>query len=263
MKKYFYTIPSALVLIIQCLTLMGSQSVLAAQISNNWVYKISIVKDAPTPDMATKAIAAAGMLLGSVTVAQGSDIGTIDEKTFDLTSRIKVSTLLSMLDSNLNMLRQSNGTFENGIAFTRRYTDKRGSKPQMQMVADMKRRHYAFSKGTESTRNDPMKYIMVDMAMLPYAFMGRTAPKNIFSIVFTDGKSTYSTSLTPKPEKIEMAGKTISAIRLSGFASGGSLDLWVREADGYPLHMRIGLNARYGAVLDQKVESVPTTLFVR
>jgi hypothetical protein len=39
--------------------------------------------------------------------------------------------------------------------------------------------------------------------------------------------------------------------------------LWVREADGYPLQMRVGLNAQYGAVLDQQVEAVPKALFVR
>jgi hypothetical protein len=75
--------------------------------------------------------------------------------------------------------------------------------------------------------------------------------------------SIYTTGLTPRPEKLEVAGQTLAAVRLSGTASGGMLDLWLGEADGYPLQMRVGLNAQYGAVLDQQVEAVPKALFVR
>jgi hypothetical protein len=236
---------------------------MSGPVSANWVYKISIVKGAPTPDMASKAIAAAGMLLGAVTVADGSDVGTIDAKGFSLRSHIKVATLLSMLDSNLNMDRQSNGIFVNGIALTQRYSDKRGSNPELLMVTNRAQRQIAFSKGLGTARTEPMKYATVDIAMLPYAFIGRPAPKALAFVAFTDGKSIYTTGLTPRPEKIEVAGQTQAAVRLSGTASGGTLDLWVREADGYPLQMRVGLNAQYGAVLDQQVQAVPMALLVR
>lgn len=260
MNKQFNIVSATLFLIVQCIIIVASPVATAAPVSVNWVYKISPVKGAPTPDMATKAIAAAGMVLGSVTVARGSDAGMIDKKGFRLKSHIKVSTLLSMLDSNLDMVRQSNGIFYNGVAFTQRYSDKRGSNPEM-LLAATKQNRYAFYKGTEEVHSEPMKFLVVDIAMLPYAFIGRPAPKRIFSIVFSDGKSMYTTSLTPRSESLEVAGKRISAVRLSGFASGGALDLWIREADGYPLRMRVGLNARYGVVLDQTVQAAPATLF--
>lgn len=263
MKKTLSLISVALALVVQGLALTASQAAMAAPVSANWVYKIGIVKGAPTPDMASKAIAAAGMLFGSVTVASGSDAGTIDEKGFNLRSHIKVSTLLSMLDRNLNMVRQSNGIFVSGVSSTQRYSDKRGSNPELLLVANTKQKQYVFTNGTGPARIEPMKYTVVDIAMLPYAFIGRPAPKTLSFIAFTDGKSIFSTNLTPKPEKIEIAGKPIPAVRLSGLASGGALDLWIREADGYPLHMRIGLSAQYGAVLDQRVEAAPMALFVR
>jgi len=263
MKKNLYVTSCVLALLVQGLALTASQAALGAPVSANWVYKISIVKGAPTPDMATKAIAAAGMLFGAVTVADGSDIGTIDAKGFNLRSHVKVATLLSMLDGNLNMVRQSNGIFVNGMAFTQRYSDKRGSNPELLMVTNLKQKQFAFSNGPRPARIEPMKDATVDIAMLPYAFMGRPAPKTTAFVAFTDGKSIYSTGLAPKPEMLEVAGKLIPAVRLSGRASGGTLDLWIREADGYPLHMRVGLNAQYGAVLDQRVQAVPTALFVR
>ena len=98
-----------LVFIIQGLVFTSCTDALAAPVSANWVYKISIAKGAPTPDLATKAVVAAGTLLGAVAVADVSDVGTIDARGYSLRSHIKVATLLSMLDSNLNVVRESNG----------------------------------------------------------------------------------------------------------------------------------------------------------
>jgi len=235
----------------------------AAPVSAQWEYKISIVKGAPTPDMATKAIAMAGMVFGAVTVANGSDSGTIDGKGFSLRSNIKVAALLSMLDSNLNMSRQSTGVYFGDYAFTQSYYDKRGSNPPLQFVVNMKTRQYVFTNGPGPAHIEPYKYMVVDMAMLPYSFIGRPAPKSKTFVAFSDGKTIYNATLAPKAEKLEIGGKDIAAVRLSGTASTSSLDIWVRESDGYPLQMRIGLNAQYGAVLEQRVQAVPNALFVR
>ena len=254
---------SFLALMAFCLAPFVVKPVIAAPLSAQWAYKISIVKGAPTPDMATKAIAAAGVVFGAVTVANGSDSGTIDNKGFNLRSNIKVAALLSMLDSNLNMSRQSSGVFFGDYSFTQSYFDKRGSNPPLQFVVNTKTKQYVFTNGPGPAHIEPFKYMVVDMAMLPYSFIGRPAPKSKSFVAFSDGKTIYSTTLTPKVEKLEIAGKDISSVRLSGIASGSSLDIWVREADGYPLQMRVGLNAQYGAVLEQRIEAVPNALFVR
>jgi len=252
----------ALVVMIQGLVFTSSTEALAAPVSANWVYKISIAKGAPTPDLATKAVVAAGTLLGAVTVADVSDFGTIDGRGYSLRSHIKVANLLSMLDSNLNVVRDSNGIFANGIAFTQRYSDKRGSRPELLMVSNLKQMEFSFSNGRGHIRTEPIKFATVDIAMLPYAFIGQPAPKGMAFIAFTDGKSIYSTGLSVSPEKLDVAGKLIQAVRLSGQASGGALELWIREADGYPLHVRVGF-PKYGAVLDGRILTVPSTLFVR
>ena len=161
----------ALVVMIQGLVFTSSTEALAAPVSANWVYKISIAKGAPTPDLATKAVVAAGTLLGAVTVADVSDVGTIDGRGYSLRSHIKVANLLSMLDSNLNVVRDSNGIFANGIAFTQRYSDKRGSRSELLMVSNLKQMEFSFSNGRGHIRTEPIKFATVDIAMLPYAFI--------------------------------------------------------------------------------------------
>lgn len=253
---------AALMFMIPGLVFTTSTDAFAAPLAAKWVYQISVVKGAPTPDVATKAVVAAGTLLGAVSLADVLDVGTIDRTGYSLRSHVKVTSLLSMLDSNLNMIRQSNGIFSNGIAFTQRYSDKRGSRPELLMVSNLKQKEFAFSNGRSPIRIEPIKYATVDIAMLPYAFVGQPAPKTTAFIAFTDGKSIFSTGLNVNPEKIDVAGKLIPAVRLSGRASGGTLELWIREADGYPLHVRVGF-AKYGAVLDGRIETVPSAYFVR
>jgi hypothetical protein len=96
-----------------------------------------------------------------------------------------------MLDSNLNVVRDSNGIFANGIAFTQRYSDKRGSRPELLMVSNLKQMEFSFSNGRGHIRTEPIKFATVDIAMLPYAFIGQPAPKGMAFIAFTDGKSIY------------------------------------------------------------------------
>jgi hypothetical protein len=236
---------------------------LAAVVTAQWVYKISVIKGAPTPDMATKAIATAGSVFGAVTVAQGADAASVEAKGFALRSNIKVATLLSMLDSNLNMVRQSSGLFVNNIASTQRYSDKRGSTPELLMAVNPRLRQLTFSNGPGTARSEAMKTEVVDLAMLPYAFIGRPAPKAATPLVFTDGKMLFTTLLSPRHENVKVAGQLVPAVRLTGTAAGGSLDLWVRATDSYPLVMRIGLDAKYGLVLEQEVQAVPATLVMR
>jgi hypothetical protein len=259
--KFTHTYAALATLILGLGFTMSADS-LAGSVSTNWVYKISIAKDTPTPDIATKAIATAGALLGEVSVADVSDVGTIDSRGYSLKSHIKVAALLSMLDSNLGVVRQCNGIFVNGIAFTQRYSDKRGSRPELLMVSNLKNKELVFSNGRGSIRTEPIKYATVDIAMLPYAFIGHPAPKTAAFVAFTDGKSLFSTALSARAEISTVAGKLIPAVHLSGHVPGGTLDLWIRDADGYPFHVRVGLT-KYGAVLDGKIEAVPSAYFVR
>jgi len=239
-----------------------SKAVAATPINAKWIYKISVTKGAPTPDVASKAIAMAGSLFGTVTVAEGVDAGALDDVGFSLRSNIKVAALLSMLDNNLNMYRQSTGVFTSGFVHTQRYVDKRGSAAELQVVANFKSKLLTFTQGSNPARTEAIKYPTTDIAMLPYAFIGHAAPKAAVTVAFTDGKSLYTTTLSPQPEGFEVAGQQIRAVRLSGNAARGRLELWVREADSYPLHMRIGLGAQYGAVLEQDIDRVPAALVV-
>ncbi len=245
---------SAMVLL-ACVT-----SASAATISTQWNYEISVVSGAPTPDATAKLIVGAASLLGSVGVGTGQDTGTIDKDSYALRSQIQGARLLSAVSSNLNVTRQSNGRFINGIALTMRYTDKRGSTDELMSVTNLATKRYEFYKGSRLNSTEPFTVAASDLVMAPYAFLGKPAPNKATFLAVSDGRGIRQISLSPKTETMKVAGKTVNAIRLSGQTSAGTFDLWVRAEDSYPLRMRVGLGAQYGAVLDQIAKEIPAGL---
>lgn len=241
--------------------LMGTAaSAPAATISTQWRYEISVLPGAPTPDATSKLIVGAARFLGSVGIGTGQDTGTIDKNSYTLHSRIEGARLLAAALPNLNVTRQSTGHFANGIALTLRYTEKRGSSAELMSVTNLKARRYEFSKGGRPAGSEPFQVAASDLLMAPYAFIGKPAPSQPVLLALSDGKAIRQISLVPKAETMKVAGKTIQSVRLSGRSSAGTFDLWLRAEDGFPLRMRIGLGAKYGAVLDQIARDIPANL---
>ena len=232
----------------------------AVTISTHWNYEISVASGAPTPDAIAKVIVGAASLFGSVGVGTGQDTGTIDKDSYSLRSQIDGARLLSAVISNLKVSRQSNGRFVNGVALTMRYTDKRGSTDELVSVTNLTARRYEFYKGNNPNGTEPFKVAASDLVMAPYAFLGKPAPNKPSFLALSDGKAIRQISLSPKTEAVKVAGKAVNAVRLSGSTAAGTFDLWVRAEDSYPLRMRVGLGAQYGAVLDQIAKDIPAGL---
>lgn len=232
----------------------------AASISTQWKYEISVLRGAPTPDATAKLIVGAASLLGSVGVGTGRDMGTIDRNSYALRSQIEGARLLTAVSSNLNVTRQSSGRFVNGVALTMRYTDKRGSSDELMSVTNLTAKRYEFSKGGRPNGSEAFKVAASDMVMAPYAFLGKPAPTQPSFLALSDGKAIRHIHLSPKIETVKVGGKMVNAVRLSGHTSAGTFDLWIRAEDSYPLRMRIGLGAKYGAVLDQIANDIPANL---
>lgn len=240
----------------------GLPPALATQVSTNWDFEISVQKNAPTPDAASKAIVAAASILGSVKVGTGQDLGSIDKNGYVLQSKITGTPLFSRMFDNLIISRQSSGRFVNGIALSLRYSDKRGSSDELTTVTNLAAKRYEFAKGGKTSGSSPMSVAASDLASAPYAFLGKPAPRKTTFLAFSDGKSIRQTTLQPHDEPVKLGGKVINAVRLVGNTSAGLFELWVRAEDGYPIRMRAGLGASYGATLDQIAKDIPVALIL-
>jgi hypothetical protein len=229
----------------------------ATAFQTEWSFELTVQKNAPTPDAASKALASAAGMLGSVSVAAGLDRGTMDAKGFQLYSQVKGTSLMSAVSDNLNMTRQSRGVFVNGFPLTLRYSDKRGSTPELVTTANTAAKKYEFSKGGKPSGSAPLNYVATDLAMLPYTFLGKSAPSKPSFVAFTDGKAIRALTLNPSAGSVKIAGKDEPAVRLNGASADGGVTLWVRPSDGYPLKMSVALGSKYGAILEQTAKAIP------
>jgi hypothetical protein len=241
------------------LPLAASAKTLTAQ----WNYQVTVTKDAKGTDAMSKTIITAAKWLGSVGIGAGADRLDIDSKGFALQSNVKGSTVISAVSDNVNMSRRSRGIFVNGLPLTLNYADKRGSSPELSTVTNLSAKRYEFYKGGKLGSTTPFAFVAVDMASLPYVFLGKPAPTKPTFVAFTDGKSLRSTTLSPSPAtNMKIAGGEYSVVRYSGAAAGGSyVSLWVRATDGYPLKMVVGLGSKYGAVIEQTIAAIPVEAF--
>jgi hypothetical protein len=235
----------------------------AKTLTAQWNYQITVTKEAQGTDAMSKAIITAAKWLGSVGIGSGADRLEIDAKGFSLQSNVKGSTVISAVSDNVNMSRRSRGIFVNGLPLTLNYADKRGSSPELSTVTNLNAKRYEFYKGGKLGNTAPFSYVAVDMASLPYVFLGKPAPTKPTFVAFTDGKSMRSTTLNPSPAAMmKVAGGEYSVVRYSGAAASGSyVNLWVRATDGYPIKIVVGLGSKYGAVIEQSIASIPAETF--
>lgn len=232
----------------------------AATISTEWNYEIYVQPGAPTPDATSKLIVRSASMFGSISVGAGRDSGSITRDTFRLRSRIDGARMLSALWSDLSVTRESDGRFFKGVALTMRYAEKRGTNEETTTTANLAARRYEFRKGKQLTKTEPLSVAASDLLMAPYAFLGKPAPGNGAFLALSDGRRIHQITLASRREQVQVGGKPVAAMRLSGQTTGGAFDLWLRSEDSYPLRMRIGLGARYGAVIEQSAKSVPAEL---
>jgi hypothetical protein len=100
----------------------------------------------------------------------------------------------------------------------------------------------------------------VDIASLPYLFLGRPAPTAPFSVAYTDAKSVKLAGFRISRENLAVAGATVATTKLTSASSNPNdprIEIWLRNEDSFPLRVRVGVSAQYGAIADQTIKTLP------
>lgn len=208
------------------------------------------------------ALIKAAAALGTVEVGTLADTGVWDGSKLRLrslgTGSAAVKTLVA--DERTDMARTSEAELVNGVLVTTRYTDRRGSSPLLVYSADLRRGQYELRRGGKVVATEKLRQPTSDLAALPYLFIGRAPPKGEVAVAFTDGKSVRSVSFKAAADSVVVGGTTVAATRLTSTAKtrdDPAIDIWLRNDDGFPLRVRVGLGSKYGAVADQRIKALP------
>lgn len=211
---------------------------------------------------ADRALVQGAAMLGWFEVGTIVDSGSLDRDRFKLrsvgTGSRELKTLIT--DNRLETDRSSEAQIRQGNLVTLRFSDKRGSSPLLTYAADLARKRYEIRRGDKVTEAGTLRGATVDIAALPYLYLGRKPPTAPFEIAYTDGKSIKAASFQVAAETLAIAGSSVATTRLTSAPRGPKeplIEIWLRQADAFPLRVRVGMSSHYGAVADQQIKALP------
>lgn len=227
-------------------------------------YDLSITVDASrNSEAATRVKAVKGtmsLLGGSVSAGTIDDVVSISETAYTITSSGKAKRILAALLGGDTLARRSEGAVGGGYLASQKFSEARGSKRRLAVNTDYSKRTATYFKNGGQTKVEAVNHRIADSASMPYLFLRQPLPQTPITIAATDGKSTKEFILKPSDDMVQIGKDQVAAVHLTRVFRHGddaSLDLWLRKEDGMPLRLRVGLDEKYGVVLEQTLRELP------
>jgi hypothetical protein len=239
----------------------------SAQIQNQTLttqWEVDVTVDAnkakKNPGVAKAAENILGLMGGSLSVATITDRLTFKNNGYAITSQAQANRLISSLLPNSTATRTSRGRSDGGYLVSVEFTEERTKGHLRKVQLDYAKKTSDYFKSGQLVKREALPYRTADTATLPYLFYKKPPPAGRTFVAATDGISTRIFRFAPSPDSVAIDGKNIPAIKLTHQAlsqNEAGLTLWIRKSDGFPLRVRLDMNARYGAIMDQKLKELP------
>lgn len=207
---------------------------------------------------------------GAISLAGGEvSAGTIEDSvsigsgSYSVSSKGKANRLVAAVLGSDSLTRSSEGTTGGGYLASQKFSETRGSKRRLSVAIDYAQRTAIYHKNGKLKKKEEVKYRLADSASVPYLFLRQPLPTRDVTIAATDGLSTRLLVLSPSDDTVRIGKDKVPALHLSRTGTQGdeaSFDLWLRKDDGMPLRIRVGVDGKYGVVLDQKLVELPAVI---
>ena len=208
---------------------------------------------------------AAGLMGGGMSVGTVADTIQFDkEGNYLIQSSMSLGALASTFLGSGKYLRSSKGRIENNTLNTMQYVDQRPEKKPLTAVMTDKKNVFFFD-GKATAGKTAYTLNTQDALSMMYANIGRVpvaGSKNLRT-VFTDGKTVKTAAFNATAEKIKTPSGEWDAVKLTRSNAGqgdASIELWVRQSDGLPIRLRLGMSEKYGALMDIKANKLPAVV---
>lgn len=227
-------------------------------------YDLSITVDANRPSEAVSRVKAAkgamALLGGSISAGTIEDVVNIGDEAYTISSTGKADRILATLLGGDTLTRRSEGAVGGGYMASQRFSESRGTKRRLGVNTDYPKRIAIFYKNGKESKVETVNYRIADSASMPYLFLRQPLPLTAMTIAATDGIAIREFIMKVSDEVVQVGKAQVAAVHLTRDQRKGddaSLDLWVRKEDGMPLRFRVGLDDKYGVVLEQKLRELP------
>lgn len=211
----------------------------------------------------TTVAAVGGIFGGSVGVASVTDKVNFTKDSYTIESVATAGSVVSMLSNgNNSFVRTSKGSIAGNSLNSLQYVDIRGKQPPIVALVNPAKTQWSFVQNKQVFGRSPYKAGAQDITSLMYTFIGRV-PSAPFTTQVVDGKGIKTASFGVIKESVTVpSGKwdAVKLTRVNKSSGDAAIDLWLRASDGVPVRLRVGMNEKYGVLLDFKSTQVPANV---
>ena len=188
---------------------------------------------------------------GSIVVGGVNDTISFSKDAYHIKSVGSLGSILSVLTDKNTFTRISDGQVINGSTSTLRYVDSRAGSAPLTTLVDSRSQKIIIYDGKKVTAKTDYRGTIQDLLCFGYGFIGKL-PSGVVSVNIADGKSIKQAIFDIRKETIKSSQGAVDTVKLTRRLSAkddASVEYWLRNSDGIPLRIRIGMSQRYGATL--------------
>jgi hypothetical protein len=193
--------------------------------------------------------------------AEGSGAYRIDST---LTPRGALAVLLR----RLHWVRGASGEVRGGRPELLSASNQRGDSPATLMQIEHGRMQVttagqaASAATAPTTPTQPAPPGLTDPLTLSWGFLQRPLPTRAFTVPLLINDKVQTAYITPQRTTLQWQGQEVACTLLDAHSaqSSATLRIWLRQSDGLPLQVELGMGDRYGLDVVQTLSAVPSGL---
>jgi hypothetical protein len=190
--------------------------------------------------------------------AEGSGAYRIDST---LTPRGALAVLLR----RLHWVRGASGEVRDGRPELLSASNQRGDSPATLMQIEHGRMQVTTAGQAASAPTMPTQPAppgLTDPLTLSWGFLQRPLPTRAFTVPLLINDKVQTAHITPQRTTLQWQGQEVACTLLDAHSaqSSATLRIWLRQSDGLPLQVELGMGDRYGLDVVQTLAAVPSDL---
>lgn len=208
-------------------------------------------------------LALLGALGGAKGIATAQDTVTLPaggDGPYSIDSTLTPRGALAALLRRLHWVRSASGRMHSGQADLLVATSRRGDDPPttVRIVGG----RMDLQAGAQPVQDKAAPRGLLDPLTLGWGYLQRPLPVEPFVLPLLINGEVHTAHVVPQPVTLQWQGQPVACTLLDAKSDDSSarLRIWLRQSDGLPLQVELGLGERYGLDVVQTLARVPEGL---
>ncbi|MGA8009704.1 MAG: hypothetical protein WCA24_09975 [Thiomonas sp.] len=172
---------------------------------------------------------------------------------------------LAALLRRLHWVRTASGEVHDGHPALLGATNQRGNSPATQMQIEQQRmviQTAGQSASGPAPEGKPAPAGLTDPLTLSWGYLQRALPGKPFTVPLLINDKVQTAHIAPRRVTLQWQGQEVACTLLDAQSvqSSATLRIWLRQSDGLPLQVELGMGDRYGLDVVQVLDKAPEGL---